>query len=143
MNANAWDYQDRAQPLNQATPWLLAVDQKLLRPDDAYLVREMLWMWYHHAVSCALFRHFDKAAAKMFVREAMSHQNIDCPNRITMLFYILLIDDDVDAARRWIDGMPLKVPVGPDKTLVDNVEIASAREVIRDYLLIYGASPRS
>ena len=64
-----------------------------------------MWFWYHHAVSCAIYKYQDKTAAKEYVEKASEHLLISQPdpekrNQITNLFYLLL-DDKYEEAREW------------------------------------------
>lgn len=104
MVANLWDYTDPTLLPNQIRRLLEQLDTTALNHDDKYWRNEMLWFWYHHAVSCALFKHDDIVAARFFSSEALKRQPDSHPNKITQLLY-LLAHNQINAALTWLNAI--------------------------------------
>ena len=100
MNAQLWDYQNFELITNKIRLILEAVDLNYLSAEESYWRSNILWFWYHHAISCAIWRYSDKERAKKFSQKALSYQPKGHPNKLTRLFYLLLHDDSV-AAEKW------------------------------------------
>ena len=113
-----WDYEDPLNILTMTREALEVVDPGTLNSDDRMWWYEIIWFWYHHAVSAAI-RKQDKARARYFACVALAYQGEDHPNRITRLLW-LLVHDQLAEARRWVFECK---KLGPDhETEVDILE---------------------
>ena len=68
---------------------LESLDPVGLTTDEKEWRQEILWYWYHHAISCAIAGYQDKAAAQMYAAKALEFQSEGHPNQITRLLYSL------------------------------------------------------
>ncbi|MCX6789987.1 MAG: hypothetical protein NTV60_00475, partial [Candidatus Kaiserbacteria bacterium] len=62
------------------------------------------WFWYHHAISCAIWRHKDQHAAQEYSAHALEFQSDEHPNQITRLLYFLT-RDQINDAETWATGI--------------------------------------
>ena len=92
MRSLKWDYTKDSLDTRIVFD-LVQVPQTELTPDENWRVNQMIWLWYHHAVSCAISRHKDRKKALEFVNKALEYQARikDHPNKITPLFKLLLL----------------------------------------------------
>ena len=100
MAAQLWDYQNPELITNKIRIVLESVDSSDLSTEENYWRLNILWFWYHHAISSAIWRYFDKKKAREFSQKALFYQPKGHPNRLTRLFYLLL-RDDLAAAEKW------------------------------------------
>ena len=102
MHSQGWDYKNEGLETNKIHTMLKRIDRSLIEDEfERGRARELLWLWNHHAISCALWRYGDRAAALEYAKEALSLQSPDHPNKITRLLY-LLIRGDIDSAREHV-----------------------------------------
>jgi hypothetical protein len=120
INSRQWDYDDATLLTNQIKKILLATDPLTLGIEENECRREILWLWYHHAISCAIWTKKDRSAALSYAAEALRFQPENHPNQITRLLY-LLVQDRMAAARKWASS------------LADGTERRTALELIADY----------
>lgn len=91
MRNREWDYQNESLLINRIRARLEALDMGALADDyDRWRVKEILWLWYHHAISCALWRYGDESAAREFATKAVEYHQKDNPNKITQLLFLLV-----------------------------------------------------
>lgn len=95
-----WDYGNPDLITNKVKDMIEKVDLSELTEDERQWAQEILWFWYHHATSCALFIHKDKGRAKVYAEQALRYQSDSHPNKITKLLY-LLADDRLEEAEEW------------------------------------------
>ena len=91
MHSREWDY--KVDSLNtRIVDDLKRVPRKELVGDEMWQVEQVIWFWYHHATSCAIYRHNDRKQALYFVKKALRYQaRIPAhPNKVTHLLYLLL-----------------------------------------------------
>jgi len=119
IKSGVWDYENSELIINQIKDLLLIVDSSSLNEEEACWRNEILWFWYHHAISCAIHKK-DKTAAQFFAETALLIQDNNHPNMITKLLY-LLVHDDVEEAEKWITSIREE----PEKT--------TACELLEDY----------
>ena len=121
MKGGMWDYDNPALLVNRIKA---ALDGEAYNPilysDDREWCAEILWFWHHHAISCAIWRKKDRAAARFHAISALQYQGQDHPNKITRLLY-LLVHDRVDDAVRWCGE------------IVDEVEKETAVSLLVEY----------
>ncbi|MCK4918398.1 MAG: hypothetical protein KAS02_01270, partial [Candidatus Pacebacteria bacterium] len=79
--------------------------------DEVFWIRNILWSWYHHAISCAIWRYHNKKKAQEYSKKALEYQFGNHPNKITKLFY-LLTHNKLREAEIWSDGIITE----PEKT---------------------------
>lgn len=92
MKSKSWDYSNPDLLTNKVKEILEKVPAEYLSNEEKEWRNEILWFWYHHAISCALGRYHDLEKAKYFASEALCHQSEDHPNQITKLFDLLVND---------------------------------------------------
>ena len=95
------------------------IDSSELNDSDRMWRNEILWFWYHHAVSCERKR----AQAQAYAAKALKLQGDDHPNRITKLLW-LLTHDKMDEAKQWMAEAPAEA---------DEVEHQTGLDTIREY----------
>ena len=93
-----WNYNDPEQIQNVVKDILEAVDENTLDEDERFWRNQILWFWYHHAISAAGWMK-DKEKQKQFSEIAVSfgeeHINI-----LTKVMHLLL-HDRVEEAEEW------------------------------------------
>ena len=77
MKNLAWDYKDASSLVNRIYLDCKNLDESKLDESDSMWLRETLYFWNHHAVSCALGRYKDYKAAREFVDAALFYQDKD------------------------------------------------------------------
>ncbi|KKU81072.1 MAG: hypothetical protein UY07_C0026G0001 [Parcubacteria group bacterium GW2011_GWA1_47_8] len=111
MRSAQWDYKDNNLLTNQIKEMVEKVGVCNIRDTkEKKWIQSILWMWYHHAISCALWKYGDKKTAQKYSKIALALQPIDHPNKITRLLYFL-VRDDIKSAEQWaktIHGEPEK-----------------------------------
>ena len=120
MRARTWDYNNPALITNQIKGIVESVAPDTLHPTEEEWAEEILWFWYHHAISCAIGRYRDRNAAKVYAQKALEHQSIEHPNKITKLFDLLL-NEKVTEAKTWAARID------------DADEIKTAAELIQEF----------
>jgi len=112
MNEVRWDYDNPELLPNKIRMAIEAVGISAISGEkERKWIGQILWMWYHHAISCALWRYGDKKAAQEYSARALELQPVGHPNSITRLLY-LLIRDDLDGAEQWAETITTE----PEKT---------------------------
>ncbi len=94
-----WDYDNPEQIQNKVKSILESVDESGLTEEEKEWRCEILWFWYHHAISVALWKD-DTEKAKAFSVKASEYQG-DNPNILTRTMYLLL-HGKVDEAEEWL-----------------------------------------
>ncbi len=112
MLANTWDYENTNLVINKIKKILENISfEKELTGEEKYWRENILWSWYHHAISCAIWRYKDKKAAQRYSTEALKHKAKDHPNKITELLYFL-VHDQLEEAENWAKTITTE----PEKT---------------------------
>ncbi|MBP6858582.1 MAG: hypothetical protein KBC33_01985 [Candidatus Pacebacteria bacterium] len=114
MKSRRWDYKKEKLITNEIARILETIDRAGMNDEENEWVDEIIWFWYHHATSCAIFKHKDKVAAQGFAQKAIEYQQRwpDHPNKITWLLY-LLVNDRHEEAEAWVKSLP---PDHPEKS---------------------------
>lgn len=112
-----WDYDDHSQIQNRVKDILESIDESLLIEDERVWRNEILWFWYHHAISVSSWKK-DKEMAKVFSEKALEY--LDNGNMLTRLLYFLCRDQVVEA-EDWI------------KSNESNDDVETAREILEEY----------
>lgn len=99
--ATPWDYDNPQLVINKVKNILENVNLDELTEEERYWRQEILWFWYHHAISCAIWLHKDKEKARQYALKALEYQSQPHPNKITRLLY-LLVNDKLEEAEEWI-----------------------------------------
>jgi hypothetical protein len=115
--SRVWDYDDPDQPQNKIKEMLEVVDEGGLTEDEKEWRKEILWFWYHHAISVAGWKR-DKEKMKVFSEKAMEYE--DPSNMLTRTMY-LLAHDRIEEAEEWADSK------------AGDVDEDTAREMIENY----------
>lgn len=114
LEAQAWDYKSSELVLNKVKEIVESAITNgfttgTKEGDDD--LRTILWFWYHHAIGYAIWGYKDKMEALEFSSKALKYQTSDNPNKITRLLYLLVRDEEKDAAA-WLETIVNE----PDKT---------------------------
>lgn len=120
-----WDYDNPGLITNKIKNILEQMDPSGLAEEEQEWREEILWFWYHHAISCAIWKKQDKVAAQEYAAKALEHQLISQPdaekrNQITTLFSLLL-NDKIEEAKEWA------------KNINDEVEEETAKDIIKEW----------
>lgn len=105
MKSGKWDYKNPDLITNKIKDILESTDVDALSQEERDWCNEILWFWYHHAISSAVWIHKDKEQAKEFADKALYYQGLSeggHPNQITKLFKLLL-EDKVQEAEEYIN----------------------------------------
>lgn len=116
----SWDYNNAALIINKVKDILESLDREKLEGEEKEWIQEILWFWYHHAISCAMSRYNDKEKARFYAKKALGLQSENHPNKITKLLDLLL-NDKLDEAGEWA------------KTIIEEPEKSTALELIEDW----------
>lgn len=108
MKEGRWDYENPELLTNRVKSLLENIDPSTLSEEEKEWREEILWFWYHHAISCAIWRYQDRHKAHEYTEKALGHQDSDHPNKITKLLYYLAHDDLASAEK-------LAETIGADK----------------------------
>lgn len=114
------DYHDKKFITNKVKNILEKVNARILQKDERYERRLILWLWYHHAISYAVWGYKDKRRAQKYSSLALKYQPKNHQNHITRLLY-LLIRDRFSKAKEWI------------KTINDKQEKITALSLLKFY----------
>ena len=120
FTSGEWDYDNPELITNKIRSIIEQVGLDILASDEKDWAQEILWFWYHHAVSSAIWGHNDKAAAQKFSAQALAYQPEAHPNQITKLLYLLAYDH-IDEAKAWA------------LTISDDAERATSELLIAEY----------
>lgn len=121
MKGQRWDAFDPSLMTNKAKSVLEQIDPVDLEEHDREWHQEILWFWYHHAISYAIWKAKDRHLAQTYADSALKlHSNT---NRITKLLWFLVYDK-VAEAREWMNTAPIDA---------DEVEHANGLDLIIEY----------
>jgi len=95
-----WDYENPEQIQNKVKGILESTDPSILTEEEQDWRQEILWFWYHHAISCAIWKK-DKEKAREYSNKALELQDKNHPNKITKILN-LLVNDKVDEAEEFV-----------------------------------------
>lgn len=99
MHSDQWDYDNPELITNKVKNILEELDKSNLNEDELDWSNEVLWFWYHHAISCAIKKN-DQNSAQKYATKALELQHDEHPNQITKLLY-LLVHDKLQEAKKW------------------------------------------
>src|SRR5271166_6422555 len=71
FKSGQWDYDNPDLLTNRIKAILAGVNPTKLTETEREWRQEMLWFWYHHAISCAIWKKKDKEKAKLYAGEAI------------------------------------------------------------------------
>lgn len=104
MRAGTWDYNNSLLIVNVIKNILETLNPQELTEEEGEWRQEILWFWYHHAISCAVWRYKDILTAQKYVAKAIQLQPADHPNKITKLLD-LLVNNKLEEAHKWADSI--------------------------------------
>ena len=119
MKSGQWDYENLVLLTNQIKEILADIDLNELTEEEREWCQEILWFWYHHAISSAIWRQKSKLDARFHADKALQYQGENHPNKITRLLY-LLVHDQLLEAEVWAQQ-------------IDDDEKGTAAKLIREY----------
>lgn len=120
MKSGEWDYKNPSIVINKVKTILESIDPEKLSDTEAVWQQEILWFWYHHAISCAIWKYRDKQKAQEYAAKALQYQGEGHPNKITQLLDYL-VNDKLKDAERWVADINEE----PEKT--------TATDLLREY----------
>lgn len=120
MDKKDWDYNNSDLLINKVKQILDSIDDKELSGDEIIYKKKVLWLWYHHAISCAVWRYKDKIKAIEYSEKALGLQDENHQNQITRLLNFL-VKDELEEAEKFVD------------IISDEVEKDTARYLINQY----------
>ncbi len=100
FKSHEWDYDNHEQIQNKVKDILDNVDPTTLTEEEQEWRQEILWFWYHHAISCAIWKK-DREKAIEYSEKALSLQDRDHPNKITKVLS-LLVNDKLEEAEEFV-----------------------------------------
>jgi hypothetical protein len=118
--SDTWDCDNEILVVNQIRKIIESCDVLSLAEDEREWRNEILWFWYHHATSYAIWKLKDKKRAISFVSKALEYQSEDHPNKITRLLSLLL-DGKIEEANKLAEG------------ITEEPEMSTSSKVIGDY----------
>ncbi len=120
MKSFLWDYSNPDLITNKIKNIIEGANPNELTEEEREWRQEILWFWYHHAISCAIWRYKDKDKAKMYSNQALQYQSKDNPNQITKLLDFL-VSGHLQEAEEWAEKIQ------------DKVESKTAADLIGEY----------
>ncbi|MEK7135986.1 MAG: hypothetical protein AAB821_00120 [Patescibacteria group bacterium] len=106
MKSNLWDYDNPNLVVNKIKELVEQADWEQLSSKEQQWAQEILWFWYHHAISCAIKKQ-DKKLAKKYATKALELQDEGHPNKITQLLYYL-VNDNLKEAELWLASIAIE-----------------------------------
>lgn len=91
------DYHDPKLITNKVRSILEKVDARKITKEEQHELRLILWLWYHHAISYAVWGYKDKRRAQKYSSLALKYHPTNHPNKITRLLYLLVRDRFAEA----------------------------------------------
>lgn len=101
MKSGGWDYDNPELITNKVKNLLEQINPSELTEEESDWRSEVLWFWYHHAISCAIQKN-DKEAAQKYADKALQLQPEQHPNKITKLLHYL-VNDNLPEAEKWLE----------------------------------------
>lgn len=130
MKSHEWDHLNPELLTNKVKSILETVDPKTLTEDEQEWRNEILWFWYHHAISTAIARYKDLDSAKEFANKAMEYQSEDHPNKITKILQFL-INDKLEEAEEFAETISTESAESETaKYLIDNYKVGGALNIV-------------
>ncbi len=115
-----FDYTDSSLRLNKIKNALLEIDCQNLKATEGKIIKSILWLWYHHATTVAIWQRKDIKQARIFCKHACEYLYSDHPNTITPMISMLL-EHNIQSAKEWYE------------TKVAEVEKPYARHLLDEY----------
>ncbi|MEK7520220.1 MAG: hypothetical protein AAB581_03210 [Patescibacteria group bacterium] len=119
MHTQQWDDTNPHLVANKIKVILEHIDPLDLSKKDRFWWHEILWFWYHHAISCAIWKRKSRSWAQFYADRAMTLQTANHPNKITKLLWLLVYDRLAEA--KWWAAQ------------ITGIEAKTAQETIREY----------
>jgi hypothetical protein len=86
---------------NKIKEALVSIDLSQLSADERRVIKSILWLWYHHATTIAIWQKGDLPLARKLCDTALSYLYPEHPNRITPMLCMLL-HGKIDESRMWV-----------------------------------------
>ena len=114
-----WDYNNPDLLINKIKQAVDMVANQDLHEDDTYWLREIRWLWHHHAISCACARYQSREMAQYHSGMALKYLDQLLGNKITKLLY-LLVRGRVVEAELWAEGIECEVESETARACLDD-----------------------
>lgn len=101
MKTRTWNDKSPELITSQVKNILEQINPAGLSEEDRIWWYEIMWFWYHHAISCAIWKRKDKQLAQFYADKAIELQTPDHPNKITKLLWFL-VHDKLTEAREYV-----------------------------------------
>lgn len=98
--SRTWDYDVPDQIPNRIKSILESINEDDLTAEERMWRNDILWFWYHHAISCATWKG-NKEKMREFATKALEYQDNDHPNILTRTMFFLA-HDRVHEAEEWV-----------------------------------------
>ncbi len=112
-----WDYDNPDQIQNKVKYILENVNEPELTEDEREWRDDILWFWYHHAISCANWKK-DKEKMKEYSQKALEYQGNN-PNILTRTMF-LLAHDSIEEAEEWAQSKEGDIDYETALELIEN-----------------------
>ncbi len=100
IKENLFDENDPDLLNNRIKDRLLDIDLNELEKYERQIIQGILWLWYHHATTVAIWRDKDLSKARSLCKKAIDNLYPEHPNKITPMIHLLL-HGKIEEARRW------------------------------------------
>ena len=101
MKTRTWDDKSPELITNRVKNVLEQMNPAELSEEDRMWWHEIMWFWYHHAISYAIWKRKDKQLAQLYADKALELQMPDHPNKITKLLWFL-VRDKLEEVKEWM-----------------------------------------
>jgi hypothetical protein len=130
IKSHEWDYKNPELLTNKIKDILESINPEILTRDEQEWRSEILWFWYHHAISTAISRYKDLVSAREFADKATEYQSDDHPNKITKILQ-LLVNDKLEEAEEFAKTIPTEsVESETAQYLIDNYKDGGALNIV-------------
>ena len=102
VQQEVYDLEDLSFTQNKIKEALLKIDIAMLETREQRVVKSILWLWYHHATTIAVWQKNDIQLAIHYCDLALSYLYPEHPNKITPMLYMLL-HNRLRHAQRWAE----------------------------------------
>lgn len=91
---------DSSTTLNKIKNCLLLLDLEAMDSEERKTVQNMLWLWFHHATTVAIWKEKNIPRARELCQIALQYLFPEHPNKITPMIWMLL-SKDIEGAKKW------------------------------------------
>jgi len=100
IKSHRWDYKNPRLIIYKVKAILEKANPDKLTKEEKDERNEILWLWYHHSISYAVWKYKDRKSARNCTTMALKYQIKNHPNRITRLLHYL-VHCQLKKAEKW------------------------------------------